>query len=406
MAPAVTTVVYAHGGGRFGNQFLRFAHWLAWAMECENRTRIIDLAFWPYAPLFATWESYPGCLYPLQRSWIHSLARLRRWTPQQIIRHGEWRMERWIARGARRCPGVAAVALNDAAGEEMPLTPEMFRGGARAVVCSGWKFTAWAALERQENKVRALFKPAIEPAAISDAFVAALRQRYDILIGLFVRRGDYREWADGRYHYPWESYVRWIRDLGALYPGRRVGVVLTGDEALPLSLWAELPVVPATGSVNAGGIGLRVFWSWRPAIMLFRRRARFQHAPLFSGTGHSGRYGDPTRSCPSTRSCPATSSTRVETQSSRLLCNRTGMHGSVRPRSVRIRLRRSNRALDSPHAGRLGGLSVAARANGLAIEPGWGFALSTRNAQPTRHPRCVPGLQPARTDGPGVRADP
>ena len=253
MAPAVTTVVYAHGGGRFGNQFLRFAHWLAWAMECENRTRIIDLAFWPYAPLFATWESYPGCLYPLQRSWIHSLARLRRWTPQQIIRHGEWRMERWIARGARRCPGVAAVALNDAAGEEMPLTPEMFRGGARAVVCSGWKFTAWAALERQENKVRELFKPAIEPAAISDAFVAALRQRYDILIGLFVRRGDYREWADGRYHYPWESYVRWIRDLGALYPGRRVGVVLTGDEALPLSLWAELPVVPATGSVNAGG---------------------------------------------------------------------------------------------------------------------------------------------------------
>ena len=253
MAESIRTVIYAYGGGRFGNQFLRFAHWLAWVADCQQRVRIVDLAFWPYASSFATWAENPGCIYPLQRSWIHRLARLRRWLHPRIIRHGEWRAQRAVAWSARRLPGVAFMALADERGEETMLTPDAFPVSAGTTVCSGWKFNAWSALERHEEQVRALFRPAATPAAVSETFVAALRRRYDVLVGLFVRRGDYREWADGQYCYPWECYIRWSSELSALFPGRKVGVVLAGDEELPLPLWAGLPVVPATGSVNEGG---------------------------------------------------------------------------------------------------------------------------------------------------------
>ena len=37
---------------------------------------------------------------------------------------------------------------------------------------------------------------------------SALRQRHDIVIGLYIRRGDYREFFDGRFYYPWSSYAR------------------------------------------------------------------------------------------------------------------------------------------------------------------------------------------------------
>jgi len=253
MAKPLPMVIYAYGGGRFGNQFLRFAHWLAWVLDCHNNVRVVDLPFWPYASLFATWSEYPGCVYPLQRSWIDRIAGCRQWLHPRVIRHGEWRMQRVFACGARCLPGVRTLVLDDAAGEERTLSPETFRDGSGPIVCAGWRFSAWAALERHEEPVRALLQPAIRPAGISETFVAELRKRYDVLVGLFVRRGDYREWAGGQYYYPWESYIRWSSELPALFPGRRVGIVLTGDEMLPLPLWTELPAVPATGSVNRKG---------------------------------------------------------------------------------------------------------------------------------------------------------
>lgn len=52
----------------------------------------------------------------------------------------------------------------------------------------------------------------------------------DILLGVHVRRGDYRTFYDGRFFYTDEQYASLIRQFIGLHPGRRVHVVVCGND--------------------------------------------------------------------------------------------------------------------------------------------------------------------------------
>jgi hypothetical protein len=158
-----------------------------------------------------------------------------------------------LVRGARAWGSTEAIELDDDAGESLDLDSASLATRAQWVVCSGWRFEAWAAVERHQMKVRELLRPASYPTSIANLRNAAMRQRYDVVVGLFVRRGDYARWASGRYYYDWDAYVGWTRQLCSLFPGRRVGVLLAGDERLPMERWQSLPVELAGGTLNRGG---------------------------------------------------------------------------------------------------------------------------------------------------------
>jgi len=251
-----STVIYTHGGGRFGNQLLRFLHWIAWAREQGDSVAVADLPFWPYGPLFKTWSDYPGCVYPPQRGWLDFWARMRHWMPDWVLFHGEWRVQQWVAWVARYwCTadvGTLALKPEERIDLDHPTFQECLRD-KRWLVCSGWQFATWNLLEKHAAHVRTLFQPEIRFAQVAQNFLAALRQRHEVLAGLFIRRGDYRAWANGRFYYPFESYVRWARELIELHPDRRVAVVVASDEAIPCGVFGDLPVFLTTGCVGDAG---------------------------------------------------------------------------------------------------------------------------------------------------------
>jgi len=249
----VQTVIHARGGGRFGNQLLRFAHWLAWVLDAPSARRVVDVAFWPYARLFATWRLHPGCVYPWGERWLDGLAALRSVLPDRVLRHADPRVSALLVGGGHLWPTTGVVELDDASGESCDLDVDGFGSGHAHVVCSGWRFEAWGALERHQARVRQLLLPATAPWLSASRHVEALRRRHDVLVGLFVRRGDYAQWASGRHYHGWHEYVAWTRQICALFPGRRVGVLLAGDERFPLERWADLPVELASGTLNRGG---------------------------------------------------------------------------------------------------------------------------------------------------------
>src|SRR5712692_9810310 len=63
MTTADTTVVFTHGGGRFGNQLTLFGHLIALAEE-NPRISILNIPFWPYARLCRGTEHNKLCQYP------------------------------------------------------------------------------------------------------------------------------------------------------------------------------------------------------------------------------------------------------------------------------------------------------------------------------------------------------
>jgi hypothetical protein len=258
------TVIYTHGGGRLGNQVLRFAHWMAWARAHAGEVEVVDLAFWPFAENFAVWREHPGCVYPLRAGRADWLARRRAALPRWLREWSEerCRLQRVVQVAGRWWPGGQAVELDIVGEESADLDdPDFFARIARRRVttCCGWKIASWRLVAEQQAELRKFFRPAPEFARRSAEFITALRQRHDVVIGLFIRQSDYREWNDGRFYFSTVQYAAWVRQLLDLHGGRRVAIVIASEEWQDPAALAGLPCHFATGAPNAGG---HWFESW------------------------------------------------------------------------------------------------------------------------------------------------
>lgn len=252
------TVIYTHGGGRLGNQVMRFAHWIAWARAHAGQVEVLNLAFWPFADYFALWREHPGCIFPLRAGRADWLARRRAALPRWLRVAGETksRLQRAVQAAGHGWPGWQAIALDIAREESLDLdNPDFLARIARRPVttCCGWKIASWRLVAEQQAELRGFFRPAPEFARPAADFIGALRQRHDVVIGVHIRQGDYREWNDGQFYFSTAQYAAWIRQLLDLHGGRRVAVVVASDEWQDPASFAGLPVHLTTGNPRAGG---------------------------------------------------------------------------------------------------------------------------------------------------------
>lgn len=258
------TIIYTHGGGRLGNQIIRHAHWLAWVRANDGKVAVVNLAFWPFSQFFEPWQRHPGCGFPFYQDRADHLARLRGRLPDGLREWGDrgHHLSRAVHAMGRYWPGGQAIALDDSKGEQIDLAePELLSrvNGHRVTTLSGWKIASWRLFAEQEKELRQFFKPAAAWSREPANFIAHLRERYDLLVGIFIRQSDYQVWQDGRFHFPTASYAGWMRQILDLYPGRRVGFVIASEEKQKPALFDGLPSHFATGTVNQGG---HWFGSW------------------------------------------------------------------------------------------------------------------------------------------------
>jgi hypothetical protein len=250
------TLIYTHGGGRLGNQILRFAHWIAWAREHEGQVEVLNLSFWPFASLFSVWEERCGCAYPTRPGLADKMAQLRAKVPGGLLTRKEWRVQRLVHALGRWRPGWQAIAIDRLLGESLDLEgSEFFQRIACCPVttCSGWNIAGWNLFARHQVELRELFRPASGVLRLAREFIGSLRARHDVIVGLLIRQTDYQAWRGGRFCFPTEVYVQWIRQLLDLHAGRRVAIVIAADAWQDPALFAGLPCYFATGSINAGG---------------------------------------------------------------------------------------------------------------------------------------------------------
>ena len=187
-APA-HTVIYTHGGGRLGNQVVRFLHWMAWARAHADQVEVLNLAFWPYAELFAHWREHPGCVFPGRAGRADGLARRRRNLPRWLCEWSEnrLRLPRLVQASGHWRPGWQAVALDDAQAETFDLDDPGFLAmvtRCEVTTCSGWKIASWQLFARQQAELRRFFLPAPEFANPAQEFMSRLRDRHEVIIGV------------------------------------------------------------------------------------------------------------------------------------------------------------------------------------------------------------------------------
>lgn len=250
-------VIFTHGGGRLGNQVIRLLHWAAWAREHAGVVEVLNLSFWAYARYFQMWQEHPGCVFPFRCGSADSLARMYAALPA-FVRKGFAAREylpRLVQATGARLPGCQSVQLDVAAAESLILD-DMFLAAVRRAhitLCSGWKIANWALVAKHQGELRKLIEPVADVRKSATQVMAAIRERHDFVIGVFIRQSDYRTWYDGRFFFSAARYAEWLRQVQKLFPKQSIAFVLASESPHAPVLFDGLPVYFASGTPNVGG---------------------------------------------------------------------------------------------------------------------------------------------------------
>jgi hypothetical protein len=115
----------------------------------------------------------------------------------------------------------------------------------RLTLIRAWDLSCPSLVAKHQNGIREIFTPKREFTENAQLEVAKLRQKYDFLVGVHARRGDYKEYLGGIHFHSWDSYRNWItqtKDLMEENGRKNVGFLLCSDDSATPSVFADLPV--------------------------------------------------------------------------------------------------------------------------------------------------------------------
>jgi hypothetical protein len=233
-------IVIAEKYGQLGNRLFLFAHFVAFALE--RGAGVADPAFDEYADFFPATRGDLFCRFPSKSSALKS-ARLRALLYRIVNRLANVlahrKPESWL---------WAVVRVGE--GESCDLAGERFVSLAKSkkfVLTQGWLFRDHPSLDKHAEAVRAFFRPAPEIEWNVGALIAGARADCDVLVGVHVRQGDYKNFLGGKYFYETAEYVSLMRGVSRLFGGRRVGFLVCSNAEHAAESFGGLKVTFGTG---------------------------------------------------------------------------------------------------------------------------------------------------------------
>ncbi|UOQ67219.1 alpha-1,2-fucosyltransferase [Hymenobacter volaticus] len=80
------------------------------------------------------------------------------------------------------------------------------------VFCDGWLFRTHETVQKYRSVYQDIFRPRVDEAQIKEQYLRKSSSE-EVIIGLHIRRGDYKEFEDGRCFYADEVYIDKLQQL-------------------------------------------------------------------------------------------------------------------------------------------------------------------------------------------------
>lgn len=236
-------IIIATGYGQTCNQIFQIAHWMPVAIETGAALHFPGFA--RYAANFAGTAGPGTPRFPMsakdlgtaERAAVRVLGRLNRMSEGVISA---------ALGGIDLYPGHAVFNL--AEGDELnPRSVVAQVGKASTLWVRGWRFRDREGLRANRQVVAAFFAPIASVQAMADRAIEAARRNVDVVVGVHLRRGDYRGSNEGKYFFDDAAMAAVLGRLAALIAPRRCRFLLASNEAVDLAAYRSVDVVPAPG---------------------------------------------------------------------------------------------------------------------------------------------------------------
>lgn len=201
-------IIISNKPGQLGNLLMVYAHFLAYGIE--TNTGIINPAFYNYKPYFKTTEGFSFTCNYLFYKLCYVKARI-------LIRLGI------------KTKFVSAIALDWEEKADLEHTKEL-----KSTFCfvQGWQFRSQNLLLKHQKNIREFFRPGDHlQERLNQFFQKKFTDASETIIGVHIRRGDYKNFENGKYFYSIEQYSELIRQLAHTFKGQNPHFLICSNEA-------------------------------------------------------------------------------------------------------------------------------------------------------------------------------
>jgi hypothetical protein len=216
--------------GRLGNRLHTHVNALAWCIE--NNYNLINLSFSDYAELFKSSSKHKSGNLQQNKSFLFKSLSSTLFGNflKRLLLSDKW-LERlaWIVKQIR--PTDKEVL------RETDLNHQISHNKINLI--RYWDISCTSSLQNHQSKIRRYLLPNKRFVASADKIIGDLRTKYECVVGVHARRGDYISYLDGIHYHSWESYLHWATQTKQILEKsgkKNVGIVICSDELPPASI--------------------------------------------------------------------------------------------------------------------------------------------------------------------------
>jgi len=203
--------------GQLGNRLALLSHLIAYGQETGRP--VVDLAFGEYAAHFTGTVKNPYLVrFPARKDLLSYVP-----LPWNYAR-------RWLNRLTSPPPGWQIIAGHEPIDDGCVMLEDAVISEAKIILIQGWYVRASQSMRKHEQVVKEYFTPLPKYQNNIQNLIQPLREKYDILVGLHIRAGDYHLLLNGAYIYPLEQWHLLMQKMVSLLPQKKVAFLVCSDE--------------------------------------------------------------------------------------------------------------------------------------------------------------------------------
>lgn len=237
-------MIVDYKAGQLANRIFQFAYFIAHA--AEHRYRLINPCFEEYKHLFDCTDKNK---FPSGKiSVVYS--------SNKTLDHYFQRGVNLVRRKAKKNNGKISVVnfhtIRDTHDKQYPEfdmnDPAFISLVKRQVVfAKGWNYRHSGLLYQHADLLRKVFKPKEIYVEAVNVTIADARERFDVIIGVHLRRGDYKNFFDGRWYYEDAVFAEKLKETKTCFEekGKNCGFIVCSNEQVNKDAFAGMELITA-----------------------------------------------------------------------------------------------------------------------------------------------------------------
>lgn len=205
-------IIFKDKTGQLANNLFEFSTFIALGMD--NKRWIFNTTFYSYLGFFR------GSRFPVNFKF------------RTLTFFDNEKVNRFILKAFLKVIGVY-TKTESLQGEGTPIQVSKIPKGF-VIKTGGW-FTAFENFYAHQDTIRAYFRPVRKFEMQVEKYMSTHKKPAKILIGVHIRKGDYKEFMDGQFYYENDIYCQKMKDLIALFPEKEVQFMIASNEPIESS---------------------------------------------------------------------------------------------------------------------------------------------------------------------------